>query len=234
MTSLIKRRLLPEFGGAGEYVIQSDPIQRVGRPLAQRREKLSAHDIAKDILTRAREEADALLANAAAEAEALRAAAFQEARDQAALEIEAERTAILERAKQLEAEVAEQIEKFWAELEPEVLKLSVKVAEKIIRHEVDRTSDVVVDNIKTAILQLRDKRDMRIRVNPDDRAAVTERKDEIAAISDSLGDIEVCADRRIARGGCVIDSANGSLDARMETQLNEAEKALMEAMSDGG
>ena len=59
-------------------------------------------------------------------------------------------------------------------------------------------------------------------VNPDDLEIVREAMEELRA---SLGGIEHCvveSERRVARGGCIVRTPVGDVDARVETKLERA------------
>ncbi|HOP79879.1 MAG TPA: FliH/SctL family protein, partial [Armatimonadota bacterium] len=50
---------------------------------------------------------------------------------------------------------------------------------------------------------------------------------------DGIRAVEVIEDRRVDKGGCLIESGNGYLDARIDTQRKEVERALTEAVKYG-
>ena len=69
---------------------------------------------------------------------------------------------------------------------------------------------------------------VRVRVHPDDLPAVTARRDGLAAHAPTASAIEVVADPEVGRAGCVVETAVGRVDARLDTQLAALERALTE------
>jgi flagellar biosynthesis/type III secretory pathway protein FliH len=68
---------------------------------------------------------------------------------------------------------------------------------------------------------------LRARLNPDDLRTIESSRDQLRKIGEPLPEeLVLCADPGIARGGCVLESAAGQVDARMETQLELIEQAL--------
>ena len=67
-------------------------------------------------------------------------------------------------------------------------------------------------------------------VNPDDMELVTE---AIEGVKASLGGIEHCvveAERRVARGGCIVRTPVGDVDARVDTKLERAAEVITVAL----
>ncbi|MDH7481902.1 MAG: FliH/SctL family protein [Armatimonadota bacterium] len=227
MNSLIKAKV----------VAQSEPVYIVAcdTEIKKRRKRStsSPQDQARAVVESAKEEAAQILENANREAEAIRAAAYNEGYQAGLRELNAEKEALAERAALVEKEAEKQLAEFWAEIEPELLKLAVEIAEKIIRHELAENNKYVLSTVKTALYQLRDRREIKIRVNPNDYELVRSHKDELVCSFDGVHELEIIEDRRVDQGGCVIESANGELDARIATQLAEVERALMEAAHNG-
>jgi len=51
------------------------------------------------------------------------------------------------------------------------------------------------------------------------------------ASMDGIQKIEVIADRRVKRGGCVLETSVGNVDARIQSQLSEIGNSLREVAS---
>ncbi|MCL6518671.1 MAG: hypothetical protein K6T99_02455 [Armatimonadetes bacterium] len=227
MNSLIKAKVVAQCEPV--YVVTCDTEIKKRR----KGSTSSPQDQARVVVESAKEEAAQILENANREAEAIRAAAYNEGYQAGLRELNAEKEALAERAALVEKEAEKQLVEFWAEIEPELLKLAVEIAEKIIRHELAENNKYVLSTVKTALYQLRDRREIKIRVNPNDYELVRSHKDELICSFDGVHELEIIEDRRVDQGGCVIESANGELDARIATQLAEVERALMEAAHNG-
>ena len=229
MSKIIKADLVPDRGVAGFYLVDC----KLDRRRHSRAKSTSPEDEARLILENAREEAETILSEARAEAESIRTSAYEEGTRAAAQELESAKLAIDERLAEIEADAEKQIDDFWKSIEPELLKLSVEIAGKIIRREIDGQQDYVLETVKAGLHQLRDRRDVKIRVNSNDFEFVRQHKEDLAASFDGVQSLELIEDRRVGEGGCIIESSNGHLDARVETQSAEIERALLEAAHEG-
>ncbi|WP_418790247.1 FliH/SctL family protein [Phosphitispora sp. TUW77] len=122
-------------------------------------------------------------------------------------------------------------EKKWqvvAGSEEDIVRLAVAVARKVINREIETSPEIVIDMVKLAIRKATDREELTVRVNPDNLDVTINAKDNISQEMKGIRKLKVLADPDIARGGCVVESNNGTVDARIERQMNEIEQALME------
>lgn len=113
-----------------------------------------------------------------------------------------------------------------AEVEREVLSLAVRIAEKIIGRELEQHPDAIADVIATAIRHARQHEILTVRINPADAPTVETHRTQLDATGRARF-LDFVPDPRIKRGGCVIESESGTVDAELETQLRVIEKALL-------
>lgn len=133
-------------------------------------------------------------------------------------------------AETLRAERAE----FFERIEPELVRLAVSIAEKIIGRELELNPDTVLDVIRGAVRRLRDREMLRVSVHPRDVARVREAREDLISAVDGVRKLEVVEDRRVDIGGCVIETPNGTLDARIRTQMDEIGRVLEETIPGAG
>ena len=134
----------------------------------------------------------------------------------------------LARLDALVATLGEERREFFDRVEPEVVRLASAIAEKIIGEEMELRPERVVDLVREAMKRLRDREALRIRLSPQDMDLVKEARDDLIGSVDGVRKLELVEDRRVDRGGCVIESENGALDARVKTQMAEIERVLGE------
>jgi type III secretion protein L len=170
---------------------------------------------ARRILAEAEQEAAALRANAENAARELREAAYQEGREAAMLEIT-----------QLLLDIRQRRETVLAEVEEDVLRLSVKLAEKIIGREIEQRDATLADIVSTALRHARQQEMLVVRVNPADLAAIQAQRESIDSAARARF-LDIIADPRVGRGGCLIESESGTVDAQLSTQLRVLERALL-------
>lgn len=103
------------------------------------------------------------------------------------------------------------------------------IARKVIKDEIVERREVVINNIKEAIQRVKDRDRIDIRVNFADLDMTTAHKDELIKMMDSLKKVNIYEDNRVDRGGCVIETDVGAIDARISTQLDAVEESIRSA-----
>jgi flagellar biosynthesis/type III secretory pathway protein FliH len=175
----------------------------------------------------ARDEAEALRAAARADAAAIgeraRAAhdeAVRTGREEGRAEGAAEIAALLAAARV-------QAERLREAATPTAIALAVKMAEQIVGRAVTLAPELMAEIAGAALAACRPRGDwVRVRVHPDDAAAVTARRQALAERAPTAASLEIVADESVGRFGCVIETTVGRVDARLETQLAALERAL--------
>ena len=232
MSSVIKAGFLGDFCDQGVFIIAPGVIVR--HPVEEDMEHaISPDEEARAIIDQATAEAEAMIASARQESESIRSAAYQEGYDAGFTELEDERAALAEKISGIQQDMEVRLDQSWTAMETEVLKLSVTIAKQIVRKQISENQGFVLDTIKIGLRQLKERQELKIRVSPDDYECVRSHKEDIASSVDGVRSLEIIDDRRIDSGGCLIETTNGDLDARMETQFNEVERALLDAAHDG-
>ena len=149
-------------------------------------------------------------------------AGYDEAR-QAALDSLAETLAT---ARQIAQSAVEAREQLLRQSQAELHRLAMAIARKIIGHQIEIAPEVVAAILQQVIEDACVREACVIRVNPDDYRVVQDHWAQIAAGHTADNSWELIADRRISRGGCIIEVNGGSIDARLETQLQQIERAF--------
>ena len=115
--------------------------------------------------------------------------------------------------------------KLIEEAEPELVRLALGIAERVLHQQVALDRSVVVEMAKTAIARLIERDSVTVRVNPADLERMREHRDDLMAIGD-IRNLRLLEDKRVDRGGVVVETDAGTIDARIGTQLDEARKIL--------
>lgn len=107
--------------------------------------------------------------------------------------------------------------------ERELVRLSVSIAERVIRREITLDTNLVAAMAKVAIDRLGDRASASIRLHPNDHAAF------MAAANGTPfpGPVEIVPDAGVTRGGCVVRSDFGQMDLDVSSQLVEISRALL-------
>jgi len=112
--------------------------------------------------------------------------------------------------------------------EQTAVELSVTIAGKILRHELSRRPELAVDIIQEALQLAAGQPHLKLRLHPADIAVLQQAGQEALSRLASMGQSELVPDESIARGGCLIETRHGVIDARLETQLERITCELLE------
>lgn len=136
---------------------------------------------------------------------------------------------VFEQQIRLVAQMIEEVERKKTDIvrdaELEVMTLAIKVAEKIIQIEV-KDKEIVQRLVKAAVEQAVDRRVIEVRVNPKDLEAIQSIKPQILSSIKGIEEMKVVKDSTIAEGGCFISTPSGSIDAQIDSQLDEIKQSL--------
>jgi flagellar assembly protein FliH len=172
-----------------------------------------------------REQAEAIVNAALAEAERIREVARAEGYEAGRRAAEVEASEQLETAFAAVGEALAQAREMRARTADDV-ELGLQVAEKAIAGALDVQPERVVDVVRGGLRCLVERERVVILVNPADLETVREAVGDLVR---SLGGIEHCdvqEERRVERGGAVVRSAAGEIDASLTTKLERAREVL--------
>lgn len=109
--------------------------------------------------------------------------------------------------------------------EPEIVRLSVAIAERILNQHVALDSGAVVEMTRSAITRLVNRETVTVRVNPADIETMRQHREKLMAMND-IDNMRIIEDQRVDRGGVVIETDAGTIDAKISTQLREVRRLL--------
>lgn len=164
---------------------------------------------------RIRGEAEAALAQAKREAEAAVKRGYAEGESKGLAQV----TEKLLELQQLKAD-------FYEQAEPETIRLVMAIAEKVIGRLVEEHRDVVVGVVRQALERAIGDR-ITVRLHPEDYKTVTAEEGTFREVVDRTRRLTFREDESIARGGCIVETEVGTIDAQLETQLKAIRKALV-------
>lgn len=120
-----------------------------------------------------------------------------------------------------------EINKFYNSL----VDISTQVAGYIIDKEVEIDNSIILKIIKKGFDEIKDDKIFQIIVNPYDYETLKLAKSKIFTNESIAKNIELLSDNNIKRGGAVIITDAGTLDMKIETQLNKIKSILEENLS---
>lgn len=127
------------------------------------------------------------------------------------------------------AGIEQQRDDVAAAVEQAAVDLAIKIAEQILAGQLAAEPAVVVDIVRGALRRLVDRERVTVLVNPDDLELL---RGVAPALAAELGGIEHCevqAERRVGRGGAIVRTAEGEIDATIQTKLDRVRETLTRA-----
>jgi flagellar assembly protein FliH len=122
-----------------------------------------------------------------------------------------------------------QKESIILEAEPFLLELSNAIASQIIKQELESYPDKFVELIKQHILRFKEKDFITICVHPMDFEYIQSQRSHLLAVVNGETEIKIVPDHSVTEKGCIIRTAYGSVDARIDTQIEEIKKVIQDA-----
>jgi flagellar assembly protein FliH len=182
--------------------------------------------------------ADEIVGEARKEAQRIMAQAEAEGRERGyAAGLEEGRLALEQARQALEAAAGSVLaarEAFVEQAEARAVELAFLLAEKIVATSLGVRPELVLDVVRGTLRRAAERDHVVIEVNPTDLELVRAEAAEVAAQLGGVRQLEVVAEQRVGPGGCVVRTAEGEIDARIETQLERAEELLRDALGSHG
>ena len=112
-----------------------------------------------------------------------------------------------------------------AETEKEILELAIAIAKCIVKAELKSDPAVIERTVRAASRHVVDSSHLRILINPGDMEAVRGLVPEFAAATKG-SKLQIIEDPSIERGGCILETGFGRINATIESQLATLQREL--------
>lgn len=116
-----------------------------------------------------------------------------------------------------------------AAVERNAVELALAIAERIVGAAIEVDPTVVCEVVQGALRRVVERDRLVVDVNPDDVEIVREWIGGQSEVASSA--VEVRPERRVARGGAVVRTLEGEIDARIPEQLDRAREVLRDALA---
>ncbi len=194
--------------------------------------KKEAEETAKRILEEAQAKAADMEKEALARVEEIRnqarQAGFSEGHENGWKEGKAEVERLVDRLHVILNKAIEKRNEIIEESETQIINLVLLIAKKVIKVISENQKNVVVNNVIQALRKMKNRGDVVIRVNLADLALTTEHIKDFMRIAETVKSVTVMEDSTVERGGCIIETDFGQIDARISSQLREIEEKIVD------
>ncbi len=194
--------------------------------------KNDAEAEAREIVKKAQEEAESLRAKALSEHDDMNKNAYKEGFDKGREEGfktgKDEVTRLTERTHKILEAVMARREEILSETEQQIVELVVLMTRKVVKLISDNQKSVVMANVLQALKKVKGRGDVTLRVNLSDVKLTTEHVQDFIKQVENVKGITVVEDSTVDKGGCVVETDFGAIDARISSQLAELETKILE------
>ena len=194
--------------------------------------KADAQTEADNIIARAKSEAAQIVSDAEAERDRLRNEAettgydkgHQEGYEKGVAEVER----LIDRMHTILEQVMKRREEILADTESQIVELVILMARKVIKILSENQKNVVMANTMAALKKVKTRGEVTLRVNLEDVKLTSEHAQDFIGHVENIKGITVLEDSTVERGGCIVETDFGAIDARISSQLQELENKILE------
>ncbi len=187
---------------------------------------------AEKLLTEAKAEAEAILTEAKQNQENITNNAYktgyEEGHEEGFKEGKAEAERLVDRLHLMIEKIMDKREQILSETEQQIVDLVLLMTRKVVKVISENQRNVVMSNIVHALRKVKGRGDVLIHVNMAELALTSEHTKEFLSSVENVKNITIVEDSAVDKGGCIIETDFGSIDARISSQLSELEQKILE------
>lgn len=194
--------------------------------------KADAETEAAQIIEKAKAEAEQIIAEAQAQRDKMESEARQSGYDAGHSEgyeagsAEVER--LVERMHKILEAVMQRREEILQDTESQIVELVILMARKVIKILSENQKNVIMANTLAALKKVKTRGEVTLRVNLEDVKLTSSHADEFIQHVENVKGITVLEDSAVEKGGCIVETDFGAIDARISSQLTELENKIIE------
>lgn len=194
--------------------------------------KADAETEANAIVEKAKAEAAQIVAEANAQHDKIVSEARNEGFEQGSKEGfekgSAEVDRLIERMHKILEAVMQRREEILQDTESQIVELVILMARKVIKILSENQKNVIMANTVAALRKVKTRGNVTLRVNIEDVKLTTAHADEFIQHVENVQGITVQEDSSVEKGGCIVETDFGAIDARISSQLTELENKILE------
>lgn len=114
------------------------------------------------------------------------------------------------------------------ETEHQIVELVLLIARKVVKVISENQRSVIITNVVQALKKVKGRGDVTIRVNMADAKLTSDHIDDFIKTVESVRNITILEDSSVEKGGCIVETDFGAIDARISSQLAELEQKILE------
>jgi flagellar assembly protein FliH len=116
--------------------------------------------------------------------------------------------------------------------EEKLVGLAVEIASKVIQEEISLQPEIVQRTVETALRRVSDLEQVVVKVNPLDLDLILPKLDTFKQLVPDVQNFSIEGSHTLQRGGCIIETNSGSINAAIGTQLSIIEEVFRNVMAE--
>ncbi len=120
----------------------------------------------------------------------------------------------------------QEIKNLKIEFQNQVLPIALKAAKKILGNEIKLMPERIVDIVIQSLKPVTEHRKIKIYANKEDLAILEKEKPRIKEILKEVESLSILERSDVLKGGCIIETEAGIINAQLENQWNALESAF--------
>jgi flagellar assembly protein FliH len=141
---------------------------------------------------------------------------------------------IVHQLNNLLAEIERQRVDLYKNYEEEMVRLVLTIAKKVLHHEVHIQEDVVAFALREAFQYVVDQKKVVVHLNPVDYQFLLAHRDQLPLGVEEGRGIRMIEDPAITRGGSLLETSFGDIDATIENQFDQIAFLVWQKMEQSG
>jgi len=194
--------------------------------------KADAQATSEKIVKSAQEQAQQILQEVAEKQQKIEADAhakgYDEGRAEGYHDGEDEVNRLVERMHKMLDSVMQRREDILRDTETQIVELVILMTRKVVKIISENQKSVIMSNVLAALKKVKGRGEVTLRVNLEDVKLTTEHVDDFIKRVENIKGITVVEDSAVEKGGCIVETDFGAIDARISSQLTELENKVME------
>ncbi len=130
------------------------------------------------------------------------------------------------------SEWEERKETLFKENEVAIVQLAFEIAKKVVHQEISVNPDLILYTVREALKKVDQRSYLIVKLNPEDTAVFERGIETYLPEIKQFTDVQIVPEKSIERGGCILESDSGIINAELDVQLQKIEESLLEEKQD--
>ncbi|MBQ6567333.1 MAG: flagellar assembly protein FliH [Treponema sp.] len=137
-------------------------------------------------------------------------------------------TRLIERIHKIIESVQNKRQEILDTTEQQIVDLVILMTRKVVKIMSDNQKSVIMANVVQALKKVKGRGDVTLRVNLADVKLTTAHVQDFIREVENIKNIAIVEDSSVEKGGCIVETDFGAVDARISSQLSELESKILE------